>query len=193
MGRKTTGVSKSWGPPKPWNSLMILIKLLHELLSKCYENVCWFCAGHQFEEPPTGARQWSMVKVLSTLHASLCLQTNHQISFHYNHHHNNNSNNNNKNKNKNNNSLEQPTPSNCHSFIPGRTELNRKPSEAAANSHRSSTGSKDWLHRCIGHPNWEHISRVGDSPPTTPVAGQWGHVGTRTLQLSWPCQHMMYM
>jgi hypothetical protein len=57
MGRKTTGVSKSWGPPKPWNSLMILIKLLHELLSKCYENVCWFCAGHQFEEPPTGARQ----------------------------------------------------------------------------------------------------------------------------------------
>ena len=96
-------------------------------------------------------------------------------------------------RNKNNNSLEQPTPSNCHSFIPGRTELNRKPSEAAANSHRSSTGSKDWLHRCIGHPNWEHISRVGDSPPTTPVAGQWGHVGTRTLQLSWPCQHMMYM
>ena len=34
MGRKTTGVSKSWGPPKPWNSLMTLIKLLHELLSK---------------------------------------------------------------------------------------------------------------------------------------------------------------
>ena len=93
---------------------MLLIKLLHELLSKWHKNVCWFCAGHQFEEPPTGARQWSMVKVLSTLHASLCLQTNHQISFHYNHHHHHNNNHNN------NNSLEQPTPSNCHSFMSGQ-------------------------------------------------------------------------
>ena len=50
----------------------------------------------------------------------LCLQTNHQISFHYNHHHHHNNNNND------NNSLEQPTPSKCHSFIPGRPELNKR-------------------------------------------------------------------